>query len=227
MPRSPKTKPKSADPERELRPESSPTSVEKGSYYYDDAYGYEDYVPDVDEDENSMIFTVGHSTRDLADFISLLIDNGVQAIADVRSLPGSRRYPHFNAESLGLSLAAAGIDYVLIKELGGRRKSRPDSKNTVWRHKAFRGYADHMETDEFKRGIEQLLELSGKKRTAIMCAEAVWWRCHRSMIADYLKSCGTVVEHIIDGTTTQTHPYTSAASICDGKLVYGEGPESA
>lgn len=166
------------------------------------------------------LWTIGHSTRDLGEFIHLLRDNRIQAVADVRSLPGSRRFPQFNSEALETSLADAGIAYALIKELGGRRKVRPDSPYTVWRHKAFRGYADYMETDGFREGIELLVSLAKRKRTAIMCSEAVWWRCHRSMIADHLKASGVIVEHIMDRKNVE-HPYTSAATIVEGKLVYG------
>ena len=169
------------------------------------------------------IWTVGHSTRELADFIALLKANEIEAIADVRSLPGSRKFPQFNSEDLELSLADAGIDYLLIKQLGGRRKALPNSPHSVWRHKSFRGYADHMDTPGFEEGIEILVSLAREKRTAVMCAEAVWWRCHRSMIADYLKSFGATVEHIMDGKENVTHPFTSAASFEKGRLFYGEG----
>ena len=171
--------------------------------------------------KEARIWTVGHSTRELADFIALLRDNGVEAIADVRSLPGSRKFPQFNAEALGPELLKAGIEYVPMKSLGGRRKTRPDSPNTVWRNASFRGYADYMETPEFEAGIQDLLELASRKRTAIMCAEAVWWRCHRSMISDYLKAAGVTVEHIIGDGKNTNHPFTSAARIEDGRLVYG------
>ncbi len=167
------------------------------------------------------IWTVGHSTRELADFIALLKENEIEAVADVRSLPGSRKFPQFNSEDLEPSLADAGIDYLLIKQLGGRRKVRPDSPHTVWRHKSFRGYADYMDTPGFEEGIEILLDLAEKKRTAVMCAEAVWWRCHRSMIADYLKSKGAIVEHIMGEKKNVTHPFTSAASLKNGRLYYG------
>ena len=167
------------------------------------------------------IWTVGHSTRSLAEFIELLRSNSIAAVADVRSLPGSRRFPHFNAEVLGPELAASGLEYVQIKQLGGRRKVRSDSPHTVWRHKAFRGYADYMETEGFNEGIGLLMELAEKKRTAVMCAEAVWWRCHRSMIADHLKAAGVDVEHIMDKGKNVIHPYTAAASIEKGKLIYG------
>lgn len=167
------------------------------------------------------MWTIGHSTRSLDEFIGLLRENSIEALADVRSLPGSRKFPHFNAEKLAESLPAAGIEYVPFKQLGGRRKVRKDSPHTVWRQPAFRGYADYMDTDDFKKGIEDLLELARQKRTAIMCSEAVWWRCHRSMISDYLKSIGVKVVHIMAPGKTEEHPYTSAASIVDGRLVYG------
>jgi uncharacterized protein (DUF488 family) len=170
---------------------------------------------------NVRVWTIGHSTRSLDEFVQLLRENNIEALADVRSLPGSRKFPHFNAEALTESLPAAGIEYIPFKLLGGRRKVRKDSPHTVWRHPAFRGYADYMDTDEFKRGIDDLLDLARVKRTAIMCSEAVWWRCHRSMISDYLKSIGVTVIHIMGPGKTEEHPYTSAATIDDGKLVYG------
>jgi len=166
------------------------------------------------------IWTIGHSTRDLDEFIALLAENHIQAVADVRSLPGSRKFPQFNAENLAESLPAADIEYVPFKQLGGRRKMRKDSPHTVWRHPAFRGYADYMDTDDFKAGIDDLLKLARQKRIAIMCSEAVWWRCHRSMISDYLKSIGVTVIHIMAHGKTEVHPYTSAAKIANGKLVY-------
>ncbi len=167
------------------------------------------------------IWTIGHSTRTTEGFLELLVGNNIELVADVRSLPGSRKYPHFNSEVLSETLKNNGIDYALLKDLGGRRPSRPDSTNTVWRHKAFRGYADYMETADFKKGVDKLFELARSKRTAIMCAEAVWWRCHRSMIADYLKASGVIVEHIMAGRSNVIHPYTAAARLRDGALVYG------
>jgi len=168
------------------------------------------------------VWTIGHSTRALDEFFGLLTENQIEAVADVRSLPGSRKFPQFNAENLAESLPAAGIEYIPFKQLGGRRKVRKDSTHTIWRHPAFRGYADYMDTDEFKKGIDELLDLAAKKRTAIMCSEAVWWRCHRSMISDYLKSIGVTVIHIMAPGKTEEHPYTSAATIVDGKLMYGD-----
>ena len=169
------------------------------------------------------IWTIGHSTRTLDEFLKLLSVNKIDAVADVRSYPGSRKYPQFNAEALETALAEVRVDYYPFKDLGGRRRAKTDSSNTVWRNEAFRGYADYMETEEFKKGIERLANLAGKKRTAMMCAEAVWWRCHRSMIADYLKASGITVEHIMDERTNTIHPFTSAARIEDQKLVYGAG----
>ena len=169
----------------------------------------------------SQIWTIGHSTRDIDVFISLLQENGIKLLADVRSLPGSKRYPQFNRETLAESLNAHGIRYEHFPELGGRRKSRPDSRNTAWRNASFRGYADYMETEEFREGVERFLNLSREAGpSAIMCAEAVWWRCHRSLISDCLKARGVEVTHILDAGKTEPHPYTSAAQIVNGKLNY-------
>jgi uncharacterized protein (DUF488 family) len=172
-----------------------------------------------------QLWTIGHSNRSIEQFLELLTGQHIELLADVRRFPGSRRQPHFNSENLPKSLAHAGIDYVHFPELGGRRKTSPDSPNTVWRNEAFRGYADFMMTPEFRAGIERLLQLAGKKRTAIMCAEALWWQCHRSLIADYLKAAGHTVLHIMGSGKIQEHPFTSAARIVDGKLTYGEGNE--
>ena len=167
------------------------------------------------------IWTIGHSTRSLDEFIELLKENKIDAVADVRSYPGSRKFPHFNAEALSHSLPATGIEYIPFKQLGGRRKVRPDSPHTVWRNEAFRGYADYMDTEDFKKGIDDVLKLAAEKRPAIMCSEAVWWRCHRSMISDYLKAEGVTVKHIMATGKTELHPYTSAATVVDGKVFYG------
>jgi uncharacterized protein (DUF488 family) len=172
----------------------------------------------------SRIWTIGHSTRKLDNFISLLNENGIKLLVDVRSLPGSKRYPQFNKEALADSLGKVGIRYEHFPELGGRRKPKPDSHNTAWRNESFRGYADHMETEEFRKGIERLVDLANEVGpTAIMCAEAVWWRCHRSLISDFLKARGVEVIHIVDATKTESHPFTSAARIVDGSLTYAMG----
>jgi uncharacterized protein (DUF488 family) len=167
------------------------------------------------------IWTIGHSTRTIEEFVRALQSHGIKLVADVRLLPGSKRYPQFNKESLAKSLADHGIGYEHLPELGGRRKPRKNSRNAAWRNEAFRGYADYMETVEFSRGIAQLQEMTDKYgATAIMCAEAVWWRCHRSLIADYLKAQGGEVIHIIDRNKADPHPFTSAARMVDGKLSY-------
>ena len=166
------------------------------------------------------LWTIGHSTRNLDEFIELLKANGIEMLADVRHYPGSRKYPHFNVEPLRCALRDAGIDYESFTELGGRRKVQPDSPNAAWRHPAFRGYADYMRTASFHRGIERLKSLAARKRTAIMCAEAVWWRCHRGLISDVFKLHGTRVLHITGPGSPSEHPYTSAARIVDGRLDY-------
>ncbi|HZR06504.1 MAG TPA: DUF488 domain-containing protein [Candidatus Udaeobacter sp.] len=167
------------------------------------------------------IWTIGHSTRTIDKFISLLEGHGIKLLIDVRSLPGSKRYPQFNKESLANSLGKVGIRYEHVPELGGRRKPRPDSPNTAWRNASFRGYADYMETEAFHKGTERLLQLAADAgATAIMCAEAVWWRCHRALISDFLKTHGIEIAHIVDANKAELHPYTSAARIVNGKLSY-------
>jgi uncharacterized protein (DUF488 family) len=165
------------------------------------------------------MWTVGHSTRTIEEFVGLLTAHSIRLVADVRQFPGSRRYPQFNRETLEQSLADHGIKYLHIPELGGRRRAKKDSVNTAWRNAAFRGYADYMERKSFAAGIERLRE-AAKENTAIMCAEAVWWRCHRALIADYLKVKGVELLHILDEKTIQPHPFTSAARIVDGELSY-------
>jgi uncharacterized protein (DUF488 family) len=167
------------------------------------------------------IWTIGHSTRTIDVFISLLEEHGIRLLVDVRSLPGSKRHPQFNKEALANSLGKSGISYEHFPELGGRRKAKPESKNTAWRNASFRGYADYMETDDFHKGIKRFLDLAAEAGpTAIMCAEAVWWRCHRALIADYLKAQGIEIRHIMDASKSEPHPYTSAARIVNGKLSY-------
>jgi uncharacterized protein (DUF488 family) len=168
------------------------------------------------------IWTIGHSTRKIDIFLSLLEENGIKLIADVRMYPGSKRYPQFGREALANSLNEVGIRYEHFPELGGRRKANPDSHNTAWRNEAFRGYADYMETKDFRNGVARLVHLANQSgATAIMCAEAVWWHCHRSLISDYLKADGVDVIHILDRGKIEPHPFTSAARIVNGKLSYG------
>ncbi|HYW73263.1 MAG TPA: DUF488 domain-containing protein [Pyrinomonadaceae bacterium] len=167
------------------------------------------------------IWTIGHSTLSIAEFVARLTSFRIELLADVRSFPGSRRYPHFNQENLAASLPDAGIVYQHFRELGGRRRARPDSLNVAWRNESFRGYADYMETAEFRAGIDRLLEVARAKRAALMCSEAVWWRCHRSMISDYLKVAERVdVIHIMGEGKAEPHPLTSAARIVNGELSY-------
>jgi uncharacterized protein (DUF488 family) len=169
----------------------------------------------------SRIWTIGHSTRSIDEFISLLEKNGIKLLADVRSWPGSKRYPQYNKEALAKSLSEHGIRYKHFAELGGKRKPRRDSRNTAWRNTSFRGYADYMETEEFHKGIDRLLDLARESGSAaIMCAEAVWWRCHRALISDYLKACGVNVMHILGANHLEPHPFTSAERIVNGKLSY-------
>ena len=173
------------------------------------------------------IWTIGHSTRSIDDFIALLQENNIKCLADVRRFPGSRRHPQFGQDQFSASLAAVGIKYHHLPELGGRRAARPDSPNTAWRNKAFRGYADYMSTAEFRAGMERLEEISKNSRMAIMCAEALWWQCHRGLIADDLKSRGWSVWHILGPRKVELHPFTSAARIVDGKLNYQAGKREA
>lgn len=168
----------------------------------------------------STIWTIGHSTLTKIEFNHILRAHEIVSLIDVRSFPGSMRYPHFNRLELAGSLATQGIEYHHLPALGGRRRLSPDSKNTAWRNPSFRAYADHMETGEFKQGIDRLLEGAREKKTAVMCAEALWWRCHRSLIADYLKTLGTAVIHIRDEKHSATHLYTSAARVVHGRLSY-------
>ena len=166
------------------------------------------------------VWTVGHSTRTPEEFEQILKAHGIEMLVDVRSFPGSRRYPQFNRDALAESLGRIGIEYKHEPRLGGRRTPRKDSHNTAWRNASFRAYADHMESDDFRKGVEELLELAASERTAVMCAEAVWWRCHRSLISDYLKAAGHTVIHITDQTKSEEHPFTSAARILEGHLSY-------
>ncbi|HNP19786.1 MAG TPA: DUF488 domain-containing protein [Fulvivirga sp.] len=166
------------------------------------------------------VYTIGHSTHPLEVLVAMLHSIPIELVVDIRSYPGSRKYPQFNKENLAVSLPKNNIEYIHLGELGGRRKVKPDSKNTSWRHLAFRGYADYMETPEFKSGLLKLEKLASNKTVAFMCSEAVWWRCHRSMVADILKLHGWTVMHIMGMGKTSEHPYTQPASIVEGELSY-------
>jgi uncharacterized protein (DUF488 family) len=177
-------------------------------------------LPSVTSAAPKTIWTIGHSTRPIEEFHDLLAESRIEFIADVRSYPGSRRYPQYGREALAAALAAHAIGYHWLPSLGGRRRVSPDSPNVAWRNASFRGYADHMSTAEFAQGLGQLSEIANKTRTAIMCSESVWWRCHRSMIADALRVAGTEVLHILDAKHSTVHPMTSPARIVDGALTY-------
>lgn len=166
------------------------------------------------------VFTIGHSTRELADFIHLLQAHGVTIIADVRSVPRSRHNPQFNQDTLPDALQTAGIDYVHLPGLGGLRHTRADSPNLAWRNASFRGYADYMQTDAFAENMEQLIGLAKQGHIALMCAEAVPWRCHRSLIADALTVRGIPVEDIMSATHRQPHTLTPWARVDGSRITY-------
>ncbi len=166
------------------------------------------------------LLTVGHSNRELPDFLELLRAHKIELLADVRTVPRSRHNPQFNRETLPASLAAAGIGYTHLPGLGGLRKPRSDSRNTGWRNLSFRGYADYMQTPEFHQNLNALIRLAGEHRTAIMCAEAVPWRCHRSLIADALTAGGVEVYHILSPTKADRHKLTKFARVEDGGVTY-------
>ena len=175
------------------------------------------------------IFTIGHSTRTLAEFMALLRECRIERLVDVRSVPRSRTNPQFNVDVLPEALAVAGIGYCHLPALGGlrhRRKSAMPFPNTLWRNASFQNYADYAETDAFSLGLEELKALGRDKCCGIMCAEAVWWRCHRRIIADYLLASGVPVAHIMgrgEGCSCEAHP--GIRSLPGGKLIYpgGEG----
>ncbi len=173
----------------------------------------------------SALWSIGHSTRPLDELVAMLREAGVERLADVRRYPGSRRNPQFSAESLAVSIPEAGIDYVPMPDLGGRRPTRPDSPHTAWRNTSFRGYADYMDTPEYARASARLADLARERTTAVMCAEAPWWRCHRSLISDDFKARGWKVIHLINPGRSQEHPWTPAARIVDGKLDYSAPEE--
>lgn len=166
------------------------------------------------------VWIIGHSTRSSGEFIALLRRYQIEAVADVRRFPGSRRLLQFGGDILRSSLRMKDIDYLLITELGCRRRPLKDSINVAWRNASFRGYADHIESLEFNLGMERLLLLASQRRTAMMCAELLWWRCHRSLISDVLMASGTRVLHIQDEKHIVEHPFTQPARLYRGRLAY-------
>ena len=176
----------------------------------------------MDSVKPTTICTIGHSTHPIEVFLAMLHSFRIKNLVDVRKLPGSRKFPQFDQDNLKKSLEDVGIAYIYEADLGGRRKVHKDSKNTSWRNTSFQAYADYMETDEFKKAVVDLEEIATEAPTVFMCSEAVWWRCHRSMISDYLKVRGWNVQHIMGEGKSQEHPYTSPARIVDGEVVYTE-----
>ncbi|MFO0578842.1 MAG: DUF488 domain-containing protein [Polyangia bacterium] len=174
-----------------------------------------------------ILYTVGHSNRGLEEFLAILLKHRIVQLVDIRTLPGSRSYPHFDKDRLCESLADAGIAYLHVPELGGRRRPRPDSVNTGWRHPAFRGYADYMQTDVFRAAVERLAELARERPAAIMCSEAVPWRCHRSLVADAMQVRGFEVIDLISRTSVRPHKLTGWARVHGLNVEYPAQEEAA
>lgn len=174
--------------------------------------------------ESLTVWTVGHSTKSIAEFVAVLAAHGIEVVADVRRHAGSRRLPQFGHEALAASLAAHGVGYAPLPALGGRRRPLHDSANVGWRHPSFRGYADHMGTEEFSDGLFELLMIGAGLRTAIMCAEVLWWRCHRRLIADALVSLGVHVVHLRDEGQGETHVIGPPARLTTRGLSYAAPP---
>jgi uncharacterized protein (DUF488 family) len=169
---------------------------------------------------SGVVFTVGHSTHPWGEFLEILQGHSIAAIADVRMFPGSRRFPHFNAEAMKFALPEAGVEYLPFRSLGVRRKAVENSVNTGWRNAMFRGYADFMQTPEFAEALAELQKAAAQRRTAIMCSEAVPWRCHRSLISDALLARGWEVMDIFDARTAKPHLLTPFAVVSGNQIVY-------
>jgi uncharacterized protein (DUF488 family) len=167
-----------------------------------------------------MILTIGHSTHSIGEFLAILAAHGVEQLCDIRTIPKSRHNPQFNRDELAGSCAVADIAYAHLAGLGGLRHPRKDSINTAWQNASFRGYADYMQTPEFARSLDELIALAATRRTAIMCAEAVPWRCHRSLVADALTARGIPVEHIMSSKIRKLHAYTPYARIDGAQVTY-------
>lgn len=170
--------------------------------------------------ELATLWSIGHSTRSWEAFLALLRGCGIEAVADVRRFPGSRRHPWFASEAMAAQLPGEGVEYRWLPQLGGRRRVQPGSPNGAWRNAAFQGYADHLSSAEFADGLARLLQLGAQRRTAMMCAEVVWWRCHRRLIADVLTARGIEVVHILDAAHVQVHTLADSARLQGGVLTY-------
>lgn len=172
-----------------------------------------------------QLFTIGHSNLPLDRFVELLRQHNIETLVDVRRFPGSRKWPHFNRESLATALEGAGIEYHWMEALGGRRpKAKGESQNLGLENESFRNYADYMLAEEFREAAKELLELAEEKRTAIMCAEAVYWRCHRRLVSDYLLASHVAVQHIFSDGKIRPHDPTPGAKIGEGKVTYPGEP---
>jgi uncharacterized protein (DUF488 family) len=177
-------------------------------------------MPLQDRKTENTIFTIGHSTRPLDEFIDMVKAHGVQLVADVRTIPRSRHNPQFNGDALAKSLKASAIDYVHMPGLGGLRHARKDSVNQGWENASFRGFADYMQSEEFEEGLQKLIEAAKTQKTAIMCAEAVPWKCHRSLIGDALFTRGIAVMDIMSPTSAKPHVLTAWAEVSGTKVIY-------
>jgi uncharacterized protein (DUF488 family) len=184
------------------------------------AYTYNRPMASPADDPPPGLFTIGHSTRGADDFVALLGAHGVRRLVDVRTIPRSRHNPQFNSEALAQTLAGAGIGYLHMPSLGGLRKPRRDSINSGWRNDSFRGYADYMQTPEFAAALDELVALAADAPTAIMCAEAVPWRCHRSLVADALLARGIAASEIVSETRTTPHKLTPFARVDGARVTY-------
>jgi len=169
---------------------------------------------------DTTIYTIGHSTRSLDEFVAMLKAHGVTSLIDIRTIPKSRRHPHFAGEALAESLPDAGVSYDWMKDLGGLRKPKPDSENSAWRNLSFRGYADHMQTEAFNAAVDELVRRSQDASVAIMCSEAVPWRCHRSLVGDALLARGVKVLDIMSDTKATPHELTSFALVDGTRVTY-------
>lgn len=172
---------------------------------------------------NLELFTLGHSNHTLEQFLALLERHRIQALADIRRFPGSRTFPHFQQETLSAALRERGVEYHWIEELGGRRSRQEapeSSRNSAWRNQSFRNYADYMLTEKFRSGVARLCELAADRRTAMMCSESVYWRCHRRLVSDYLAAHGASVQHIFPNGDLKPHRLTEDARIEDGDVTY-------
>jgi uncharacterized protein (DUF488 family) len=167
-----------------------------------------------------VVWSCGHSTREIGAFLELLRAHGIERLVDIRTVPQSRRNPQFGQDALARSLGDAGVAYTHLRGLGGLRKPRPDSINTAWQHAGFRGYADHMQSSEFADALDDLLALGARERVAIMCAEAVPWRCHRQLLADALVARGVEVREIESASKTRPHKLTAWARVSGGRVTY-------